>query len=172
MLRILCLSLAMSASLGCATLSGRTADPYEECDENVTADSIAAEAPAVYSGPDDPEPASLVRVDLPAGWVLENESGDSFVMSNGDGSRAIIRHRQDGCAVHVTFRQDGMDCVVSFDCAFSAEDPHSDEMFAAISPQPDGTAEMRYLLVGWPEATAQALRDAFIPGRRQAVCTR
>lgn len=172
MRKVLFIVSVIATGLGCTAIYGGIADSAGKGSRIVNADMIEQEEPAVGAEPDDLDSVPLARVDLPDGWTLENDSGDSFVMSNADGSRAVILLRQDGCAVHVTFRQDGMNCVVSFDHVFGAGDARSDGMYAAIEPQPDGTMEMRYLLVGWPEHVARDLRDAFIPGRRRAVCSR
>jgi len=161
---------ALCAGLSC--LSSQWADTTHPCGSIVTAEAIEREAPSVPADPDDPDLGNMIQVNIPSGWTLENSGGDSAVMSHSDGSRAIILLRNGGCAGHVAFRQYGMDCVTSFESSFADPDSYSNEMFMALLTQPDGTSEVRYFLVDWPEAAAAALRDSFLPDRRQAVCTR
>jgi len=164
------LMFALCASLGC--LSGRGADATRPCGTAVTAESIEQEGPSVPAEPDNPDLGSLIRVDIPPGWTLDNDGGDSAIMSHRDGSRAIIVQRRGGCSGHVAFRQDGMDCVAGFDMRYEDTGSASDVLLMGIEPQPDGTSDAHYFLVGWSEAAAVALHDMFLPDRRQAICTR
>lgn len=172
MLKTMFLAVCLVLGLGCAYAFGQDSSDKALTDGIVTAEAVAEEAPAVGSEPDDPGLGTLSRIDLPRGWTLENTGGDSTIMSHADGSRAIILQRRNGCSGHISFTQDGMNCLVSFDRDFGPQDEPSDQMFAAVAPQPDGTMEVRYLLVNWPEAAVRQLEDSFVPGRRHAVCTR
>ncbi len=164
---IACLPLVLAS--GCAsirqteTVSTSGFGCKESWDESETA--VGEEREAV------PDPVSSdalpEEVFLPEGWYLQRHGDGWLELVHADGSRLTVRETDTQCSFHLVFDLDGQTCVASGVWPLAADHPPS---WIHIRESGHHSQPSIGLVLDWPEAALDSLRNSLTGADRGGIC--